>query len=115
MKERMKKQMADSIRVFHMPRYDELPDAGLYLDQTAQYMNQILQPLGCVNITTSMISNYVKKGMIKAPVKKRYYAEQIAYLFYITIAKHVLSLEHIQLLKEVIVEQIFLEKIELEG
>lgn len=101
MKERMKKQMADSIRAFHMPRYDELPDAGLYLEQTAQYMNQVLKPLGCVSITTSMISNYVKKGLIKAPVKKRYYTEQIAYLFYITIAKHVLSLEHIQLLKEV--------------
>ena len=100
MKEKMKKQMADSIRAFHLPRYEELPDGGLYLDQTAQYMNQILQPLGCVNITTSMISNYVKKGLIKAPVKKRYYAEQIAYLFYIIIAKHVLTLDHIQLLKE---------------
>ena len=101
MKEKLKKQMADSIRIFRMPKYGELPDGGLYLDQTAQYMNQTLQPLGCVSITTSMISNYVKKGLIKAPVKKRYYAEQIAYLFYITIAKHVLSLEHIQLLKEV--------------
>ena len=110
MKEKMKKQMADSIRTFHMPRYEELPDGGLYLDQTAQYMNQILQPLGCVNITTSMISNYVKKGLIKAPVKKRYHAEQIAYLFYITIAKHVLSLEHIQLLKE-IQEQSYIKEV----
>ena len=100
MKEKMKKEMADSIRAFHMPRYEELPDGGLYLDQTVQYMNQVLQPLGCVSITTSMVSNYVKKGLIKAPVKKRYYAEQIAYLFYITIAKHVLSLEHVQLLRE---------------
>ena len=100
MKEKTKKQMADSIRVFHMPRYEELPDSGLYLEQTAQYMNQILQPLGCVSITPSMISNYVKKGLIKGPEKKRYYAEQIAYLFYITIAKHVLTLEHILLLKK---------------
>lgn len=100
MKEKMKKQMADSIRNFHMPRYEELPNGGLYLDQTAQYMNQILQPLGCVSITTSMISNYVKKGLIKSSVKKRYYAEQIAYLFYITISKHVLTLERIELMKQ---------------
>ncbi len=100
MKEKMKKQMADSIRRFSMPRYEELPAGGLYLEQTAQYMNQILEPLGCVSITPSMISNYVKKGLIKAPEKKRYYAEQIAYLFYITISKHVLTLEHIQLLRE---------------
>lgn len=101
MKEKTKKQMAESIKTFRMPRYDELPNGGLYLDQTAQYMNQILKPLGCVSITTSMISNYVKKGLIAAPVKKRYYAEQIAYLFYVTVAKHVLTLEHIQMLKEV--------------
>ncbi len=101
MKEKMKKQMADSIKAFQMPLYEELPAGGLYLEQTAQYMNQILEPLGCVSITTSMISNYVKKGLIKGPEKKRYYAEQIAYLFYIIISKHVLTLEHIQLLKEI--------------
>mgnify|MGYP006383921625 CR=1 FL=1 len=100
MKERIKIQMEESIRNFRMPRYEELPDGGLYLEQTAQYMNQILKPLGCVSITSSMISNYVKKGLIQGPVKKRYYAEQIAYLFYIVIAKHVLTLEHILLLKE---------------
>lgn len=100
MKEKMKKQMAESIQAFRMPRYAELPDTGLYLEQTTQYMNQILKPLGCVSITSSMISNYVKKGLIKGPDKKRYYSEQIAYLFYVTIAKHVLTLEHIQLLRE---------------
>ena len=47
-----------------------------------------------------MISNYVKKGIIAPPVKKLYYAEQIAYLFYIAIAKNVLSMEHIIQLRE---------------
>ena len=47
-----------------------------------------------------MISNYVKKGIITPPIKKLYYAEQIAYLFYIVIAKNVLSLEHIVYLRE---------------
>lgn len=96
----MKKQLADSIKDFRMPRYHELPDDGLYLDQTTQYINSILAPLGCMEITTSMISNYVKKGFIDSPIKKLYHAEQIAYLFYIAIAKNVLSMEHIYQLRE---------------
>lgn len=100
MKEYIKQQMADTIRQFRMPRYDELPNQGLYLEQTTQYINNVMAPLGCMELTSSMISNYVKKGIIASPIKKLYYREQIAYLFYITIAKNVLSLEHIQLLRE---------------
>lgn len=100
MKESIKKQMAESIKNFRMPRYHELPDEGLYLEQTTQYINNVLAPLGCMGITSSMISNYVKKGFIASPVKKLYYAEQIAYLFYIAIAKNVLSMEHILQLRE---------------
>lgn len=100
MKESIKQQMAKSIQQFHMPRYDELPNEGFYLEQTTQYINNVLAPLGCMAITSSMISNYVKKGIIAPPIKKLYYAEQIAYLFYIAIAKNVLSLEHIVSLRE---------------
>lgn len=85
----------NSIKNFRMPRYHELPNVGLYLEQTAKYINSFLQPLGCMEITTSMISNYVKKKLIDGPVKKQYYADQIAYLFFIAIAKNVLSMEHI--------------------
>jgi hypothetical protein len=42
----------------------------------------------------------VKKGIIASPIKKLYYAEQIAYLFYIAIAKNVLSMEHIIMLRK---------------
>lgn len=83
---------------FHLPRYEEIPDIGLYLDQTAKYINSYLEPLGDVSITTSMISNYVKHGLLSNPVKKQYRQEQIAYLFFITIAKAVLSLGNIQIL-----------------
>ncbi len=88
----------NSIQNFRMPRYHELPNIGLYLEQAAKYINSFLAPLGCMEITTSMISNYVKKGLIDSPVKKQYYADQIAYLFFIAIAKNVLSMEHIQTL-----------------
>ena len=100
MKEEIKQQMAETIKDFHMPKYEELPNDGLYLEQTTQYINSVLEPLGCMSITSSMISNYVKKGIIAPPIKKLYYAEQIAYLFYIAIAKNVLSLEHIVYLRQ---------------
>ena len=84
-----------------MPRFYELPNVGLYLDQTTKYINGFLEPLGCVSITPSMISNYVKKGLIANPVKKQYDAEQIAYLFFIAVAKNALSMEDIQKLLDI--------------
>lgn len=88
-----KQAAAEAIRGFRLPRYREIPDVGLYLEQTNQYISGYLSPLqeGC--ITPSMISNYVKKGLIESPVKKRYSREQIAYLFFIAVAKNVLSLD----------------------
>lgn len=87
--------MSTRISEFHMPRYQDLPDVGLYLEQTTKYINSYLEPLGCMEITSSMISNYVKKGYVASPVKKLYYREQIAQLFFIAVAKNVLSMENI--------------------
>ncbi len=92
--------MPANIKQFHMPRYAEIPDVGLYLDQTVKYINRFLAPLGCMEITASMVSNYVKKGYIANPVKKQYDADQIAYLFFISVAKSVLSMENIARLFE---------------
>ncbi len=87
--------MPACIEQFRMPRYREIPDVGLYLDQTVKYVNRYLAPRGCIEITASMVSNYVKKWYISNPVRKQYDAEQIAYLFFISIAKSVLSMENI--------------------
>lgn len=66
---------------------------GLYLEQTAKYIAEYLNPVLGNSITPSMISNYVKKDLIDNPVKKQYGREQIAYLIFIAIAKNVLSLD----------------------
>ena len=87
--------MPACIEKFRLPRYREIPDVGLYLDQTVKYVNRYLAPLGCLEITSSMVSNYVKKGYISNPVRKQYDADQIAYLFFITVAKSVLTMENI--------------------
>jgi len=49
---------------FRMPRYAEIPDVGLYLEQVVKYVNDKLEIFN-LPITTSMISNYVKKGYIE--------------------------------------------------
>ncbi len=92
MKQETKQQIAQSVKDFRLPRYNEIPDVGLYLEQATKYVGGYLAPLGEYTLTPSMISNYVKKGLIANPVKKQYGREQIAYLFFIAVAKSVLSL-----------------------
>ena len=89
----VKSKLAESVRGFRMPRYEEIPNVGLYLEQTAKYISEYLSPLQEGAITSSMISNYVKKGLVASPVKKQYSREQIAYLMFIALAKNVLSLD----------------------
>ena len=79
---------------FQMPRFREIPNVGLYLEQTVQYINDCIAPLDLA-ITSSMLSNYVKKGYVDRPVKKQYNAEQIAYLIFMSIVKQTLSMENI--------------------
>ncbi len=93
MKEQIGQQLKDSVRDFRLPRYGEIPTMGLYLEQASKYVCEYLEPLGDFSLTPSMISNYVKKGLIDSPVKKQYSREQIAYLFFIAVAKSVLSLD----------------------
>ena len=93
MKLKTKQKITDSLRDFRLPRYEELPDVGLYLEQTAKYISEFLSPLEEGSLTPSMVSNNVKKGLIRNPVKKQYGREQIAYLFFIALTKNVLSLD----------------------
>lgn len=91
-------EILESIRNFSLPRYEEIPNVGLYLEQASKYISEYLTCLGDYSLTGSMISNYVKKGLVANPVKKQYNREQIAYLIFIAVAKTVLSMDDIRLL-----------------
>ena len=95
MKETTKQHIADSVKGFRLPRYHEIPNVGLYLEQTSKYIAQCLAPVQETAITSSMISNYVKKGLISNPIKKLYYRDQIAHLLFIMLAKSVVSLDNL--------------------
>ena len=78
---------------FTLPRYDDIPDVGLFLDQVARYAAKYTDAVSLPPLTGSMISNYVKKKVISNPVKKLYGRDQIAYLLFIAFAKGVLQME----------------------
>ena len=96
MNQETKQRIAQPLQDFHLPRYQEIPDVGLYLEQAAKYIGSCLAPLGDMALTGSMISNYVKKGLIASPVKKQYSRDQIAHLMFISLAKRVMSLDNLR-------------------
>lgn len=100
MEKELKEMLSKVVRDFSLPRYGQIPDMGLYLEQTTKYINQSLEALGCFEVTGSMIRNYVKMGLVNNPEKKLYFRDQIAHLISITILKSVIPLDSIQLFFE---------------
>ena len=82
----------------HIPRYQELPDIELYSDQIISYLNKQIYNIlhdDEVVLTTSMINNYVKQGIIHPTNKKRYTKDHLAYLLLVCIFKQVYSMNEI--------------------
>ena len=98
MKNDIKTNFAQMIRDFRLPAYAEIPDVGLYLEQVTKYVNGVIAPLGCPALTSSMISNYVKQGVVSAPQKKLYSRDHLVYFIFIGIAKTVISIDDVAML-----------------
>lgn len=98
MEPKTRSRIAATIDAFRLPAYPEIPDVGLYLEQTAKYISDCLAPVLDTPVTGSMISNYVKKGLIAKPMRKQYSREQIAQLMFIAVAKSVLSMDDVHLM-----------------
>ena len=92
----MKENLEDLVSKIHIPRWNELPEIDLYLDQVVNYLEKYLSKYN-VNkddkvITKTMINNYVKQGIMPAPEKKKYNRTHLAYLMVICILKQVYSI-----------------------
>lgn len=87
---------------FRLPRYKEIPNVGLFLEQVTKYLNEYLEPLQDNVVTSTMISNYVKKDLLKRPYRKQYDREQIATLLFICVVKNATSLENVRTLLEIL-------------
>ena len=97
------------VEKFHCPRWDELPDMDLYMDQVVTLLNSSLElftaPHQGKQITSTMINNYVKHGIVKSPIKKRYSKRHVAYLIVVCILKSVYSMDEISHLIAVQIEK----------
>ena len=83
---------------FSYPKWSEIPNIDLYLDQVLLYVNQVCAPVSLdkdKGLTASMVNNYVKHGYLTKPDKKKYQRQQIARLIAITTLKSVFSIQEI--------------------
>lgn len=85
---------------FRLPRWDELPDIELYMDQVITLMGKYFGSLSSDEqfLTSSMINNYVKNDVIPAPIKKKYSRTHLFRLIIICIMKQVLPITDIGLM-----------------
>ena len=94
----MKIEVEDLLN-YHCPRWNELPEIELYIDQVTYFLQKNLSvftkdkenPI----ITSSMINNYVKQNILEPPIKKKYNRQHLSYLFVICILKRLMSISEI--------------------
>jgi len=92
------KIQADDLVQYHCPRWNELPEIELYIDQVVTIIQSNLKIFIKDEeniITPSMINNYVKQQIIEAPEKKKYKRTHLAHLFVICIFKRLMSISDI--------------------
>ena len=95
----MQENIEEIIMKIHIPRWNELPEIDLYLDQVVNYLEKYLSQYSTNKedkiITKTMINNYVKQGIMPAPEKKKYGKSHITYLMVICVLKQVYSINDI--------------------
>jgi len=87
----------EKILNFQNPDENTIPTIKLYMDQLQEYFETSLGDLKrqdeAVLLTKTMINNYVKSNLIKAPERKKYDKETIADLIIIYHLKQVFSIQ----------------------
>lgn len=96
---RFQQALRERLCARRLPRWEELPDFDLYMDQVLALAGRYLgsgPETGEKALTASMVNNYVKMGVMPPPVKKRYGRMHIAHLLAICVLKSVLSISEIR-------------------
>lgn len=94
----LKRQLAEQ----RPDSWDKLPDIPLYMDQVVGYLARQLVSVGDGDaLTSAMINNYIKDGLVERANGKKYGQEHLAYLTAITALKQVLSVRELKVLTTV--------------
>lgn len=101
-------QWAKEIRDYNAVEWERLPEIYLYMDQVLTYMDKQLHLFERSDnvslLTSSMINNYVKDGVLPRPEQKKYSREHLALLTVICLLKQVLSIQDISTLIKSLLE-----------
>ena len=69
----METNLKEILNTRKIPKWNELPELDLYMDQVIVLMEKHLNASKKDKlITPSMINNYVKLGIVPPPIKKQY-------------------------------------------
>ena len=82
--------------------WDDLPEIPLYMDQVVSYLARQMISIGEGDaLTSAMINNYIKDGLLERAHGKKYDQEHLAYLTAISALKQVLSVREMKVLTTV--------------
>ena len=82
--------------------WDKLPDIPLYMDQVVSYLSRQMISIGDGDaLTSAMINNYIKDGLVERANGKKYGQEHLAYLTAISALKQVMSVREMKVLTTV--------------
>lgn len=94
-------EICDLLATQKLPRWRDLPDLDLYMDQVLALINRYLggyPTFDSKGLTASMVNNYVKMGVLPAPVQKKYSRTHLSRLIMTCILKPTLPISSIQML-----------------
>lgn len=104
---------AEAARQYHCPRWSELPDIPLYMDQVVEIIRKVLdifsegeEPV----ITAPMINNYVRQKLIDPLVNKKYARDHVAELIVLSLFKRSFSMQEIKSVIRAMIDEYGIEE-----
>lgn len=91
-------QIQLAAREIILPRYDDLPRLGLYLEQVTRYINSTFDGVPSLHLSSTTVSAYVKRGLVEHPQNRLYNRDQLATLIFIAACRHALSIDDLRFL-----------------
>lgn len=104
---------AEAAREYHCPRWSELPDVPLYMDQVVETVKKALDLFSDGTealITAPMINNYVRQKLIDPLVNKKYIKDHISELIVISFFKRSFSMQEIKSVTLAIIDEYGIEE-----
>lgn len=97
----VERQIKLAARELILPRYDDLPKLGLYLEQVTRYLNSTFDGVPTLHISSTTVSTYVKKGLVKRPVNRLYGRDHVAAFIFITACRQAVNVDDLHFLLQI--------------